>query len=71
MSTIPKLDPKELEQKEYDMFGMKFSRFHTRFNAKTTELPPSNGIRVVADDSATDASMFTPSIIPENVARAL
>jgi hypothetical protein len=68
---IPKFDPKELEKVEFEMFGMKLSNF-------SYPLPQNEHEKLVFErhpwwqaTQATDATMFTPSVIPDNIARAL
>ncbi|MDR2530051.1 MAG: hypothetical protein LBC65_00735, partial [Oscillospiraceae bacterium] len=68
---VKPFDPKELELVEFEMFGMKMSNY-------SYPLPRNEHERLVFTrkpwwqaTQATDATMFTPGVVPDNVARAL
>lgn len=71
MSAIPQFDPKELELQEYEMFGRKFTRFSYPLNGHDHGVATFQRHPWWQMTQATDAKMFTPDVIPDNVARAL
>jgi len=68
---VKPFDPKELEKVEFEMFGMKISNFSYPLQQKEHETLVFQRKPWWQATQATDATMFTPDVVPDNVARAL
>jgi hypothetical protein len=69
---IPSFDPKELELQTFEPFpGYKISNFSYPLSQREHEKLVFRRTPWWQATQATDATMFTPAVIPDNVARAL
>ena len=67
---VKPFDPQELELQTYEMFGMKLSKFTYPLNQREHETAVFQRHPWWQAVQATDATMFTPDVVPDNVARA-